>query len=112
MTPQALFLYLSQTRHFSEDVAQEVVIDYLEGKMTAAKSLKAWASKRATWKLKDIQRRAQGRCAIVRQFVGFDVSPNHYNLRTRGLDPSKQAEARQEIDRYRTAHPEWDALRY
>lgn len=100
MTPQELFLYLTQTRHFTEDVAQEVVIDYLEGKMDGAKSLKAWASRRAKWRTLDAVRRSHGKSHV-------ELSPT---LRMTSPTPEAQAERRQLIDQYQAAHPDWDPL--
>lgn len=72
MTPQALFLYLSQQCHFSEDVAQEVVIEYLAGKMQGAEDLKLWARKRARWRRLDQARKDVGQQQIKRVYVPLD----------------------------------------
>ena len=76
MDPQALFLYLTQRRHFSEDVAQEVVIAYLEGRMEGAKYLKVWAAQRARWITLDYTRKAIGRGPRNLEHPRTFLSPN------------------------------------
>lgn len=99
MTPQALFLYLTQTRHFTEDVAQEVVIDYLEGKLARAQSLKAWASRRAQWHTINHVRKVTGKGRVHRQTVPLPPS-----LPTAETDSLTRAAQRQQIDTWAEMH--------
>lgn len=54
-------IYLNLVKHyFSEDVAQEVVVEFLEGKLAGARDLYAVARKRAKWRTINYQQRRYG----------------------------------------------------
>ena len=79
-----------------------MVILYLQGKLDGAKSVKAWAFKRAQWLKLDQQRKEFGRPRQDRKWRSqaryFQPLDENYLV---SLDPSAliQAEQRQEIER-------------
>ena len=91
--PLALFRYLTQTRHVSEDIAQDVVVDYLEGKLTGARSLEAWAVKRAQWHQARVWRQERGEGKAPRQRVSLQP------LQSPEPSPLTRADHRQCIER-------------
>ena len=91
--PQELFLYLTQQRHVSEDIAQDVVVDYLEGKLAGARSLEAWAVKRAQWHQARHWRQERGESKIPRQRVSLQP------LQSPEPSPLARADHRQCIER-------------